>query len=71
MLVLTRRVGESIIIADEIQVAVISIRGDRVRIGIAAPSDIRVDRQEIHELRNEHVESPVYASHVPTAESGS
>jgi len=51
MLVLTRRVGESIVIADDIRITVVSIRGDRVRIGVAAPDDIRVDRLEIHERR--------------------
>ena len=51
MLVLTRRVGESIVIGDVIRVAVVSIRGDRVRIGVAAPGDVRVDRLEIHERR--------------------
>ena len=51
MLVLTRRVGESIVIADDIRIAVVSIRGDRVRIGVAAPADVRVDRLEIHERR--------------------
>jgi carbon storage regulator len=51
MLVLTRRVGESIVIAGDIRVAIVSIRGDRVRLGVAAPPDVRVDRLEIHERR--------------------
>jgi len=51
MLVLTRRVGESIVIAEDIRVAIVSIRGDRVRLGVAAPPDVRVDRLEIHERR--------------------
>jgi carbon storage regulator len=51
MLVLTRREGESIVIADDIQVTVVAVKGDRVRLGIAAPPWIRVDRQEVHERR--------------------
>lgn len=51
MLVLTRRQGEEIIIGDDIRITVVSVKGDRVRIGIKAPTDVPVDRQEIHERR--------------------
>jgi carbon storage regulator len=51
MLVLTRRPGEEIIIGDNIRITVVSIKGDRVRIGIEAPPAVTVDRQEIHERR--------------------
>jgi carbon storage regulator len=51
MLVLTRRAGEEIVINGNIRVTVVSIQGDRVRIGIAAPSSVVVDRAEIHERR--------------------
>ncbi len=51
MLVLTRRPGEEIIIDGNIRITVVSIKGDRVRIGIEAPPDVTVDRQEIHEKR--------------------
>ncbi len=51
MLVLMRRVGESIIIDGGIRVTVVSVQGDKVRVGIEAPPDVRVDRQEIHERR--------------------
>jgi len=51
MLVLTRRIGEEIVIADEIRVTIVSVRGDRVRIGIDAPRDISVERLEIHTRR--------------------
>jgi carbon storage regulator len=53
MLVLTRRVGETIVIDGGIQVTVVSVHGDRVRIGIKAPDSIRVDRPEIHERRHD------------------
>jgi carbon storage regulator len=51
MLVLMRRVGESIVIDGGIRVTVVSVQGEKVRIGIEAPPDIRVDRQEVHERR--------------------
>jgi carbon storage regulator len=51
MLVLTRKVGEKIIIADDIHVVVLSITGSSIRLGIVAPATVRVDRQEIHRRR--------------------
>jgi carbon storage regulator len=51
MLVLTRRVGEAIVIADNIRLKVVAIDGKRVRIGIRLPSSIRVDRAEVHDRR--------------------
>jgi len=53
MLVLTRRVGEAIVIGNGIRVQVISVHGDKVRLGIAAPDSVRVDREEIHERRRQ------------------
>ncbi|HCA39431.1 MAG: carbon storage regulator CsrA [Phycisphaerales bacterium] len=49
MLVLSRRRDESIVIGDDIQITVIDIRGDKVRIGIDAPTAICVYRKELHE----------------------
>ncbi len=49
MLVLTRRPGESIIIAGDIKITVVNIGPGRVKLGIEAPSHVRVDRQEIHD----------------------
>lgn len=49
MLVLTRKVGESIMIGDGIEVKVISIDGDQVKLGIEAPRHIKVYRQEVFE----------------------
>lgn len=51
MLVLSRRVGEEIIIDDNIRVTVVAVKGDRVRLGIVAPRDVSVDRSEVHERR--------------------
>lgn len=53
MLVLTRKVGEEIIIDNNIRVTITQIKGDKVRIGIDAPSDVRIDRQEVHNRRAE------------------
>jgi len=49
MLVLTRRVGETVVIEDDIEITVLSIQGKRIRLGIKAPSSVRVNRQEILE----------------------
>ena len=53
MLVLTRRIGEAIIINNDIEVRVVSVQADRVRLGITAPRDVVVDREEVHEKRGE------------------
>lgn len=49
MLILTRKIGESIVIGDQIRVHVIEIRGTQVRLGIEAPADTPVFREEIYE----------------------
>ncbi len=48
MLVLTRRLNQSIKIGDEIEITVIEVRGDQVRIGVTAPRDVTVHRKEIY-----------------------
>ncbi len=51
MLVLTRRVGESIVIANDVRVTVVALGNGRVKIGIDAPNGVSVDRSEIHERK--------------------
>ena len=48
MLILTRKVGESIAIGDDIQVSVVEIKGTQVKLGIRAPIDVTVHREEIY-----------------------
>lgn len=49
MLILTRRVGEIITIGDEVEVMVLNVKGNQVRLGINAPKEVEVHRQEIYE----------------------
>lgn len=54
MLVLSRRLGESIVIAQDIRVSVLAISGQRVRIGVHAPDHVAVDREELWLRKQEH-----------------
>lgn len=49
MLVLTRKVGQSIVIGDEIEVVVLEVRGEQVRVGIRAPKSVAVHRKEVYD----------------------
>lgn len=49
MLILTRRVGESLMVGDQVRVTILAIKGQQVRVGVQAPKTIAVHRKEIYE----------------------
>lgn len=64
MLVLSRKSNESIVINNNITVTVVEIRGDKVRLGIVAPKDIPVHRQEVYDLIHNKSEPEVTSNAV-------
>jgi carbon storage regulator len=69
MLVLTRKANQSIMIGDDIEVFVLSTAGDKVRIGITAPRDIPVFRQEIYPDRDKKRDSGAAVARAAPAET--
>ncbi len=49
MLILTRKVGESVLIGDDISISVLSVRGNQVKLGVQAPKEVSVHREEIYQ----------------------
>jgi len=49
VLILTRRIGETLMIGDEVKVTVLGVKGNQVRIGVDAPRDVSVHREEIYD----------------------
>jgi carbon storage regulator len=58
MLILTRRVGETLIIGDDVSVTILGVKGNQVRIGIDAPKDVSVHREEIYKRIQSENEAP-------------
>lgn len=64
MLILTRRVGEAVMIGNEVTITVLGVKGNQVRIGINAPKDVAVHREEIFErIKREHDEPAGATAH--------
>lgn len=60
MLILTRRVGETLMVGDEVSVTVLGVKGNQVRLGVNAPRDVAVHREEIYErIKQEQGDAPV------------
>ncbi len=57
MLVLSRKRDEQIVISDNIRITIVEIRGDKVRLGIEAPADVPVHRQEVYDALRRHEEA--------------
>ena len=58
MLVLSRKPGQEIVIGDNIRITVVAVRGEQVRLGIEAPRNVSVDRQEVHDRRLQFQDAP-------------
>jgi carbon storage regulator len=71
MLILTRRVGETVMIGDDVTITVLGVKGNQVRVGINAPKNVAVHREEIYERikreqqGGEAAEKPKAAEYVP------
>jgi carbon storage regulator len=70
MLILTRRAGEALRIGDEIEVTVMAVNGSQVRIGINAPRNIAVDREEIAERKRRDREALAAGTRVAQPDTG-
>ncbi|HET6724400.1 MAG TPA: carbon storage regulator CsrA [Gammaproteobacteria bacterium] len=57
MLILTRRIGETVMIGDEVSITVLGVKGNQVRLGVNAPREVAVHREEIYSrIKNEQIQ---------------
>jgi len=68
MLILTRRVGETLMIGDSVTVTVLGVKGNQVRIGINAPKDLPVNREEVLQRRQQDAAAPESPVSKPSVE---
>lgn len=68
MLILTRRVGETLMVGDEVTVTVLGVKGNQVRIGVNAPKEVSVHREEIY-MRIQAEKNVQLAAHEQAADS--
>ena len=60
MLILTRRIGETLMVGDEVTVTVLGVKGNQVRLGVNAPKDVAVHREEIYQrIQREKDQQPL------------
>ena len=65
MLILSRKKDETIVIGDNISISVVDIKGDQVKLGINAPNDVKVFRQEVYEAIQEENRTAAAVSDIP------
>ncbi len=71
MLVLSRQRDETIMIGDNIELTIVDIRGDKVRVGISAPNSVSVHRKEVHEaIRKENEQAAAFQGDLESFRSG-
>ncbi|MEC8320773.1 MAG: carbon storage regulator CsrA [Planctomycetota bacterium] len=71
MLVLSRQRDETIMIGDDIELTIVDIRGDKVRVGISAPNSVSVHRKEVYEaIRKENEQAAAFRGDLETFHSG-